>query len=123
MITIEKMEVRQKKLPITKQPTINMDILEYIYAATWEDIMGDEKLVDLIMNNGYYKTALCEAFEIERMVIDVNGVKWKLQGGPRNLPSQLEVLKGNSKVAIIGAKIKNRELKNINVVTPLVDRS
>lgn len=123
MITIEKMETRTKELPITEQPTVDMDILEYIYGATWEDIMGDKKLVDLIMNNGYYKTALCEAFNIERMVLIVNGVKWKLQGPPRNISSQIDTFQGKTKIAVIGAKIINRELGNINIVTPLKDRS
>lgn len=123
MIEIQKMESRTKKLPITKQPTVDIDILEYIYGATWEDIMGDEKLVDLIMNNGYYKTALCEAFGIERMVLVVNGVKWKLQGPPRNIKSQIDTFQGKTKIAVIGAKIINKKLGNINIVTPLKDRS
>jgi hypothetical protein len=122
MITIEKVEYRTKELPITEQPEVDMDIVEYLYAATWEDIMGDEKLVDLIMNNGYYKTALCDAFQIERMTVNVNGRKWKLAGLPRNINSQLDLLYGKTKINIIGAKIKNKELGNINVVTPLKER-
>jgi hypothetical protein len=122
VVTIEKVEYRTIELPITEQPEVDMDIIEYLYAATWEDIMGDEKLVDLIMNNGYYKTALCEAFGIERMVLNVNGKTWKLAGLPRNVTSQIDLLNGKTKFSVIGAKIKNKKLENINQVTPLKER-
>ncbi len=122
VVTIEKVEYRTRELPITEQPEVDMDIIEYLYAATWEDIMGDEKLVDLIMNNGYYKTALCEAFGIERMKLNVNGKTWKLNGLPRNVTSQIDLLNGKTKFNVIGAKIKNKKLENINQVTPLKER-
>ena len=122
VVKIDKIEYRKQEIPITPQPTVDMDVMEYIYAATWEDITGDEKLMNLIMNNGYYKTALCDAFEIERMTLTVGNKKWKLAGVPRNISSQLDVFYGKTKVVVADSNIINKELKNINKITPLVER-
>ena len=122
MIKIGKMKVRDRKIQKTKQPQVDMDIIEYFYAATWNDITCDKKLMKLIVHNGFYKTALCDAFGIESITLTVDGKEWKLNAPPRNVESQLAVFQGKTKVSIIDPDIVNPELENINKTTPLKER-
>jgi hypothetical protein len=63
-----------------KVPDTDMNIIEYLYVASWNDIIFDEDLMGLIVQNGFYKEALCDAQGIDRMIIKINNEKHKLYG-------------------------------------------
>lgn len=122
MATIKTMKTKPLRPEVTPPVTIDMDIVEYFYAATFEDIMGDNKLVDLILTNGFYKQAFCDAHGIEDLIINHKGKEHVLKGTAHNVRSTLDVLEGKTKIMVLNAIFENRELKNINKVTPLKDR-
>lgn len=102
------MKVAKRELELTPPCVVDMEILEYFYAATFEDITGDDDLMDLILTNGFYKQALCDAHGIEDLVIEHRGKEHTLKGTSHNISSTLEVFEGKTKLMPINVIIKNR---------------
>lgn len=107
MVTIKSMEVQKSEIELTPMVTVDMEIIEYFYAATFEDITGDDDLMDLILTNGFYKQALCDAHGIQSLVLEHKGKEHKLRGTEHNIPSTLEVFEGKTKLMPLNVKIKN----------------
>jgi hypothetical protein len=72
---------------------IDMDILEYIYVANINDILSDDKLVELILKTGVYKTTLCDSYGLEKMTIKHNGIEYTLFGSPDGVPNNYEIFR------------------------------
>ena len=121
MATTKEVKVKNKTPKVTPPIVVDMNIIEYFYAATYEDIMSDDKLVDLILTNGYYKEAFCDAHQIDKLVIGHKNKDHKFKGSPHSVRSTLDVLQGNSKYMVLNTIFKNVKLENINKVTPLED--
>ena len=96
---------------------IDMDIIEYFYACEMNDILNDDKLMDLIVTNPYYKEAICDAFDINEMTITHKGVKYIFNGPPKSIRSTLEMLDPTvtlePNVIPVGVKYKNLKEDNI----------
>ena len=71
---------------------VDMEVIEYLYVANFEDILGDDKLMTLILSNGLYKQALCDAFNMTKISLTFNGEEYILNGPPGHIPSTLELL-------------------------------
>jgi hypothetical protein len=93
---------------------IDIDIIEYLYAATWDDITKDDKLMDLILSNGWYKQALMDAQGMTKLKIFHNNNTHELTAS--KMESTLDIIHGKSQAVIMGATYKNIEQKNINKV-------
>jgi len=108
----------QMKEPKRKRTnvTIDMDIVEYMYAANMEDITSDDKLMDLILANGFYKEAFMDAFGMNKIRISHRGVEHIMKGPEKGIHSTLHKLQGKEQVVIYGVTYKNVEMKNINKV-------
>ena len=87
--------------------TIDMLIIEHIYCATLEEILGDAELMDLILSNGWYKQALCDSCEVNKLEITHRDTKHVLYGRPERLPFTYEQILDQSERGIMGAKIIN----------------
>lgn len=113
MIKIDEMEIiSTKKVETDKKDETVIDflILEHIYSATMQEIMNDTDLFKLILSNGFYKSAFCEAFMIEKLVISVDGVEHILNGPPKtgkNTISIYDIVLGKELVKPAGIKIVN----------------
>jgi hypothetical protein len=107
MATLKSMKVKSKEVELTPIVTVDMEIIEYFYAATFNDIICDNDLMRLIVSNGYYKEAFCDAHNIDNMVITVDKKDHKMSGPPRNLSSTLDILEGKTRVIPLGIKIIN----------------
>jgi hypothetical protein len=121
MVTIKSMQTKPQKPYINPPTDVDMDIIEYFYGATFNDVTCDKKLMDLVLHNGFYKEAFCDAFQIEKIVLEHRGVEYKLQGTSHREHSSLETLQGHGPL-IIGVNKLNEKLENINKITPLVER-
>lgn len=51
---------------------VDYNIMEYLYAATMEEILADNGLVKLINSNGFYKNCFCEAFGIYEITVAID---------------------------------------------------
>lgn len=56
---------------------VDFDIMEYLYAATMNEILNDDGLVKLINSNGFYRTCFCEAFDLYEITISVGNEEFK----------------------------------------------
>lgn len=71
----------KESLPKSKQdhelpPPVDHNIMEYIYAATMNEILADNNLVRLINKNGFYRTCFCEAFDLYEIVITIGDIEY-----------------------------------------------
>ena len=87
---------------------VDMDIIEYFYVATLNEILADDSLVKLIVKNGYYQQALCESQDVLTLTITCNGVQYTfVDNRPPGIPSTLEMLQGKTKYTFPDTKIIN----------------
>ena len=86
-------------------PEIDINILEYIYAADFNDIFDDDDLMELIANNGYYQQAFCEAFDIHDITITVKDKQYKLSQPVNSPHTALDLINGNTPIIILGQTI------------------
>ena len=88
----------RESLPKKKQdhelpPPVDHKIMEYIYGATFEEILADDGLMKLINDNGFYRTCFCEAFDLYEITVTV-GKKDYTWTRPENIKrSNLDIFK------------------------------
>ena len=70
---------------------IDMNILEYIYVASLEDILSNDDLVELILITGVYKTCLCDSYGLKELTIKYKDVEYILFGSPEGVPDNYDI--------------------------------
>jgi hypothetical protein len=94
---------------------VDHHIMEYLYAATIEDILGDDDLVKLINKNGFYRTCFCEAFDLYEIVITIENKEF-IWTRPDNLKiSNLDIFKHLNERGNINDIEKYRILRQQNL--------
>ena len=90
---------KQNKKP---EKPVDYKIMEYLYAATMNEILADDDLVRLINSNGFYRTCFCEAFDLYEIVITLGDEEY-IWTRPENIKrSNLEIFKHLNKKQKIG---------------------
>ena len=107
MVTIKDVKTKVTEIELSPIVTVDMEILEYFYAATFEDVTGDDDLMDLILSNGFYKQAFCDAHQIDTMVLEHKGKTHKLKGTNQKIDHTLDIFEGKTKCIPVNVKIKN----------------
>lgn len=103
-------EIINYEVPKEREETrvcVDMEIIEHIYCATLEELLGDDGLMDLIIGNGWYKQALCDSCGVKELIILHKGVEHKLYGPPEGRPLTYEQIYDQSQTKIIGADFRN----------------
>lgn len=80
----DKSAIPKPKLDHELTDPVDFNIMEYLYAATIQEILDDDALVKLINSNGFYKTCFCESFELYEIVISIDKEEY-LWTRPQNL--------------------------------------
>ena len=89
-------KIKQKGIIITEPPTVDMNILEYLYVVPYEDAMKDDALMELICNNGFYKTAFAEAHQLDTITVTVNKKDYKIKNGAPSSFTVLDTFEGKA---------------------------
>jgi hypothetical protein len=97
--------VQTIKPPEETTATVDMNIVEYLYTCPLNDIMADDNLIKLVVNNGYYKSVLCEANQIQTMTITLDGQQYLLSGPGEDQDSMYDILTGKAKIVLCGTNI------------------
>lgn len=95
--------------------TLNIDIIEYFYAASIYEVLDDDDLVRLIDSNGFYKTAFCEAYDLDEITVNIDGNETTWYGAPIGVPGAYDTFV-NGAMGVVGTRIKNLEVLEINKV-------
>jgi hypothetical protein len=115
MATINNFKNVKKEEYVQPLVTLDIDIIEYFYAAIIYEILDDDNLVRLIDSNGFYKTAFCEAYELDEISINIDGNETVWYGAPKGVPGAYDSFV-NGAMGIVGSKIENAEIVEINKV-------
>ena len=100
--------------PINQQKTVeniivDMNIVEYLYTATWNDITSDDELMDLILGNGIYKEVLADAMGMQIIKLKHKDKIYEFNGSPPDVASTLDILQGNTEITMYGIEYKNKD--------------
>lgn len=107
MAELTSFETYKKRDP-TPNLIVDMEIVEYFYVATLNDILNDEELVILIVQNPYYQQALCEANDVLTLTITCKNKEYTfIDNTPNDVPSTLEMLQGKTKYTFPDTDIIN----------------
>lgn len=115
----------RESLPKKKQdhelpPPVDHKIMEYIYGATFEEILADDGLMKLINGNGFYRTCFCEAFDLYEITVTV-GKKDYTWTRPHNIKrSNLQIFSHLNKKHNINNihKYINKSISLVDAILP-----
>jgi len=116
MATIKSFKDKRTEEYIQPPIIVDIDIIEYFYAADMYDVLADDNLVRLINSNGFYKTAFCEAYDLDEITVTVDGKDTTWHGAPVGVPGSFKTFIEGSDMGIMGAVGKNVKMNNINKV-------
>lgn len=105
MEILEITPINQEK--VANNVIVDMNIVEYLYAATWDDITSDDELLDLILGNGIYKEALADAMGMQKVILKHKDKIYEFNGSPPDVSSTLDILQGNTEITMYGIEYKN----------------
>lgn len=99
--------------PTIYEPTktlIDTGIIEFIYVSNLDDLLADDELMDLILSNGYYKSALCEAQGLEKLEISHKEQVHLCMTTPDNISCILDLVEGKTICKALDVELTNKSL-------------
>lgn len=97
MAELQSFENIQIKNKPPKDLIVDMSILEYLYVVSLNDILDDDILTKLIIDNGIYQQAICEANDVKTMTIVYNNEEYIFSDNkPPNVPDTIALVKGET---------------------------
>jgi hypothetical protein len=116
MATMKSYKAAKEEEYLQPPTIVDVDIIEYFYAADIYDVLADDSLIKLIDSNGFYKTAFCEAYDMDEITVTIGTKNMTWHGAPLGVPTAYETfVKG--KIGLPGTLRKNLTVDNINDVS------